>query len=85
MGGYVFRSPITMTQEIPMTRTHLTKAFLDKAMKSIDKMESWTVEQRHHSSLIMVDKGMVLCPSLSEEEAKRLVERVKAEPLSYGL
>lgn len=74
-----------MTQEIPMTRTHLTKALLDKAMKSLDKMDSWSDKQRCQAPLIMVDKGLLPTSSQPEEEAKRLVERVKAEYLSDSL
>lgn len=68
-----------------MTRTHLTKALLDKAMKSLDKMDSWSDKQRCQVPLIMVDKGLLPTSSQSEEEAKRLVERVKAEYLSDSL
>ncbi|HHF3163266.1 hypothetical protein [Vibrio alginolyticus] len=68
-----------------MTRTHLTKALLDKAMKSLDKMDGWSDKQRCQVPLIMVDKGLLPTSSQSEEEAKRLVERVKAEYLSDSL
>ncbi|EIO3963349.1 hypothetical protein LQK43_000997 [Vibrio parahaemolyticus] len=68
-----------------MTRTHLTKALLDKAMKSLDKMDSWSDKQLCQVPPIMVDKGLLPTSSQSEEEAKRLVERVKAEYLSDSL
>lgn len=71
MGGYVFCSPITMTQEIPMTRTHLTKALLDKAMKSLDRMDGWSDKQRCQLSSVMVEKGLIPTPKLFKEEAHR--------------
>ena len=60
-----------------MTRTHLTKAFLDKTMESLDKMDSWSDEELHQYSLKLLDRGLIQTAKLTKQDAKKTVERFK--------
>ncbi|HAS6076778.1 TPA: hypothetical protein I7141_12885 [Vibrio vulnificus] len=56
-----------------MARTHLTKSLLDKSMKSLDNMDSWSEEELRQYSLKLLDKGLIQAEKLTKQDTKKAV------------